>query len=235
MVNQGLSAARNTGIDWAMNSDSQWITFIDSDDWVHPLYLEALLTVAQGNEIALTSWKEIKEDQELPEVSSYTYQIWKTRDYLFRQRGNRVWGILFRKDLLSGIRFPVGKLYEDQFFTYKILINFPSIPIIDQALYAYFYNPDGITKSKWRLAKLDLLDAIEEQIPAFTSVGYYEIARQRFLFFASKSRSAMENISKCEDLSKNERRSLCRKIRERQRNLLKQYKRFKWCSIWNRG
>ena len=35
--NGGLSAARNAGIDWAFaNSDSQWITFVDSDDWVHP-------------------------------------------------------------------------------------------------------------------------------------------------------------------------------------------------------
>lgn len=31
--NGGLSAARNAGIDWAFaNSDSQWLTFIDSDD-----------------------------------------------------------------------------------------------------------------------------------------------------------------------------------------------------------
>ena len=42
--NGGLSAARNAGIDWVFaNSDSEWITFIDSDDWVHPEYLERLL------------------------------------------------------------------------------------------------------------------------------------------------------------------------------------------------
>ena len=42
--NGGLSAARNTGIDWVFkNSDSMWFSFIDSDDWVHPQYLELLL------------------------------------------------------------------------------------------------------------------------------------------------------------------------------------------------
>ena len=41
--NGGLSDARNAGIDWAFaNSDSEWITFIDSDDWIHPKYLETL-------------------------------------------------------------------------------------------------------------------------------------------------------------------------------------------------
>ena len=38
--NGGLSAARNSGIEWALeNSDSEWITFIDSDDWIHPEYM----------------------------------------------------------------------------------------------------------------------------------------------------------------------------------------------------
>ena len=41
--NKGLSEARNTGIDWAMkNSDSEWLTFVDSDDWIHPDYLRLL-------------------------------------------------------------------------------------------------------------------------------------------------------------------------------------------------
>ena len=45
--NMGLSAARNTGIDWALANDkSNWVSFIDSDDWVHPQYLE---TLALGN------------------------------------------------------------------------------------------------------------------------------------------------------------------------------------------
>ena len=38
------------GIDWAFNnSDSEWITFIDSDDWIHNKYLETLLSVAVDN------------------------------------------------------------------------------------------------------------------------------------------------------------------------------------------
>ena len=41
--NRGLSAARNAGIDWVMaNSDSSWITFVDSDDWIHPNMLKHL-------------------------------------------------------------------------------------------------------------------------------------------------------------------------------------------------
>ena len=46
--NGGLSAARNTGIDYVMaNSKSHWLTFVDSDDWLHPDFLKVLYTTAE--------------------------------------------------------------------------------------------------------------------------------------------------------------------------------------------
>lgn len=46
--NGGLSAARNTGIDFVMaNSNSHWLAFVDSDDWVHPDFLKRLYSVAE--------------------------------------------------------------------------------------------------------------------------------------------------------------------------------------------
>ena len=52
--NLGLSAARNMGIDWAFaESDSEWITFVDSDDWVHPLYLDALFNSVHNHSISV--------------------------------------------------------------------------------------------------------------------------------------------------------------------------------------
>ena len=46
--NGGLSAARNTGIDYVMeHSKSHWLAFVDSDDWVHPDYLQMLYMTAR--------------------------------------------------------------------------------------------------------------------------------------------------------------------------------------------
>ena len=53
--NGGLSDARNAGIEWALNnSDSEWISFIDSDDWVHPNYLDFLLRAAEQNNTSVS-------------------------------------------------------------------------------------------------------------------------------------------------------------------------------------
>ena len=50
--NGGLSDARNAGIDWVeANSDSRWLIFADSDDWVHPELLARLLDAATAFEV----------------------------------------------------------------------------------------------------------------------------------------------------------------------------------------
>ena len=50
--NGGLSDARNAGIDWVFeHSNSEWLTFIDSDDWIHPEYLNFLLSAAISSNV----------------------------------------------------------------------------------------------------------------------------------------------------------------------------------------
>ena len=58
-ANGGLSAARNAGIEWSLQkSDSEWISFVDSDDWVHERYLESLFSAVRetGAEVACTRY-----------------------------------------------------------------------------------------------------------------------------------------------------------------------------------
>ena len=52
--NGGLSAARNAGMDWMMaHSDAQWLTFVDSDDWIHRDYLKTLMGMIQRDKTKL--------------------------------------------------------------------------------------------------------------------------------------------------------------------------------------
>lgn len=52
--NQGHAFARNEGLDIAFSlSDVQWITFIDSDDWVDSHFLELLYTSALKNKVKM--------------------------------------------------------------------------------------------------------------------------------------------------------------------------------------
>ena len=82
------------------------------------------------------------------------------------------WGKLYKKDLFREIRYPVGKLHEDEFTTYKVLFQYNSIAYVSQPLYFYFINSEGITKSEWSPKRLDALDAYEEQLLFFSANNY---------------------------------------------------------------
>ena len=82
--NGGLSAARNAGIDWVFdNSDSQWITFVDSDDWVHPQMLEKLFDAAmeQNTLISICGFIETTGDIPCPALEIGESRLWSAEEY----------------------------------------------------------------------------------------------------------------------------------------------------------
>ena len=82
-MNGGLSVARNSGIDWAFaNSSSKWLTFIDSDDWVHPQYLEVLLNAAIKYNVPVSIGNALwTKEGHLPDKIEAEPKLWKTEDY----------------------------------------------------------------------------------------------------------------------------------------------------------
>lgn len=179
--NGGLSAARNSGIDWAIeNSNSKWITFIDSDDWVHPQYLESLLLCAKktNSDVVMCEFSVTDTyDNEYIQVTENNFSVEATED-AFRNEvldPNSSCGRLFKKELFSDVRFPVGKLHEDRFTTYKILFQFEKVGVVGVPMYYYFINNDGIIHSSWSPRRLDNLEATENQLSFFKERGMDEM------------------------------------------------------------
>ena len=115
-INGGLSDARNAALDIVRG---EWITFIDSDDWVEKKYVECLYekAVKTNSQISIgsfvtTSGATRTEEKELynivmdneEAISNLLYQKYYTTS---------AWGKLYKSELFDKIRFPVGKLYED--------------------------------------------------------------------------------------------------------------------------
>lgn len=174
--NGGLSDARNAGIEWALkNSDSKWITFIDSDDWVHPTYLQDLLRAVLEYNVQLAVAKYIRVDSfQIDKKYTYSANCYDTQELFVNERVNMVivCGKLFSKTDFQTIRFPVGKLHEDEFTTYKILFKHEKVTLVDYPLYYYYVNPHSIINSTWSLSRLVSLDAFQEQIDFFKNNHY---------------------------------------------------------------
>lgn len=164
--NGGLSAARNTGIDWAMSeSDSRYLCFVDSDDYVDRRYLEALLSAAEGLSCAVAVCGIQKTGGEpLPGGALSEPRRMDAMDYYCQDIQTAVaWNKLYRKELFENVRYPVGRLHEDEFTTYRLLYGAGPVAVVASPLYAYFQNPAGITGGMWKPGRMDALDAFLEQ------------------------------------------------------------------------
>lgn len=175
--NGGLSSARNAGIDWVFkNSNSQWLTFIDSDDWIHPLYLELLLSAATNNntDIGICEYEETSEFSRFKNTSNTNSQNLTPEELFVNHHVTAVIACckLYKKSCFQNIRYPLGKLHEDEFTTYKILFDTPRVSYINENLYFYYTNPNSIVRGNWSPKRLDAITAHEEQITYFRKNGY---------------------------------------------------------------
>ncbi len=148
--NGGLSAARNAGIDWAFaNSDSEWITYVDSDDWIHPEMLEILYTQAKINNLSVTlcNFERATEYKEPIDVSSFVLRTITPESFFVENFEYSIvaCGKLYKKRLFESIRYPVGTLHEDGYVTHRVTFSLSKIGVIELPLYSYYANPNSIT------------------------------------------------------------------------------------------
>ena len=179
--NQGLSGARNSGIDAAKG---EYITFVDSDDIVHEQYLEILL-LGMGNNTGITVCRlEPFVDMVIPgklNSGAWEYVGYESQDALIKlYEGNaalpiNAWGKLFRKSLLDNLRFPVGKLHEDQFFTPRVFFCAGRIVSCNAKLYYYRTRQESIMRTAFSAKRYDDLWAIDSCIAFFREKGETEI------------------------------------------------------------
>ena len=150
--NGGLSAARNAGLDIARG---EWIGFVDSDDTVAPeMYAQLLCRVqADAAQLAVCSYRFVQEDGTfLPDRSTITRDEVLTREQALERidRGffTTVWNRLYHRSLFETLRFPVGKLHEDEYVAHKVYWQCQRISVVAQPLYFYLQRGGGISKQK---------------------------------------------------------------------------------------
>ncbi len=175
--NQGQGAARNFALDWIYaNSDSVWISFIDSDDWVHPRMLEALYlgAVKYQKKISVCNWidtdREISLDTSLKleaKVCS-TEKLYCSKPTL----GVVPWAKLYHRECFQNMRYPLVRACEDEFVTYKVLFRYNKLAVVDAPMYAYFLRDNSTMRSSWSPEKLVKITAQEEQLRFFETKGY---------------------------------------------------------------
>lgn len=144
--NQGLSSARNTGLD---NASGEFVCFIDSDDFIELNYLETLLGSLLSNnaDVAQCGMSRVQEDGKVSSmyddrIINKTYT--DISDYILTAPFSAC-NKLFRACLFDNLRFPVGLNFEDFATIPQIISRSKRLSSVNVSLYNYFWRSSSIT------------------------------------------------------------------------------------------
>lgn len=159
-INKGLSYTRNRALTVATGD---YISFLDSDDIMEPLMIEKLVKALEDNNVSVSvcRFKQFIGKLSLSRNNTTgrvnVIDLNQDNNYLYNISGV-CWNKLFKRDLATKLSFPNKLIYEDNPFTYPLLAVAREIAFVDEILYKYRRNINGITISNKRHPKKEILD-----------------------------------------------------------------------------
>lgn len=179
--NAGLSHARNVGI---KHASTEYIAFVDSDDWIQPEMYEDLYVngIAQGCDLAMCGFKRCVEypdrqiQSEEAECGIVAIQGEDIRSIVLGEYRMNVyaWNKIYKKsDFIKWeIFYPEGLCYEDNYVGFLMMFVCKKIYITEKKYYCWFKNTGSITGQNKNI--LDRIQVQKYLLEKTKRMGFYE-------------------------------------------------------------
>lgn len=170
--NGGLSDARNFGLRFATGD---FVSFIDSDDYVDINYIKKMvISLENSSNNMVVTGVMLDKLGKLHTKSKWRNYTVDTTTALHNQYINETsipftcaWGKLVPRSWYEEVQFPVGKIHEDEYTTYKLYLKSSGVSFVDEPLYYYRIRENSIMTQSKSLKNLSIFEALEERIEIF--------------------------------------------------------------------
>lgn len=187
--NGGLSSARNAGLDAA---EGELIAFVDSDDFIEADMLEKLYDALTEHEADMSVCNLEWVDEHGRNIRGCYGQIfrdgcmdpWNYWEKVL-DRNNTcfvvAWNKLYRKEIWKKLRYPAGKLNEDEFVLHEIIRQCSRIAYVPYVGYNYVQRTGSIMSNKKKEPNFDVFSAWSTRIHYFNSIGREDLSRKQLV------------------------------------------------------
>lgn len=147
--NKGLSAARNTGLDYAQG---KYVCFVDSDDFLDPNTLQEQVKLLEANPDVNVVEYPISINEGSPHLhhllSFSEEQVLSFSEWLVQDGCGHSYACnkVFRRSLWNGIRFPEGVYFEDLHTIPTVLHRAGKMLTATHGCYHYLYHAGTISR-----------------------------------------------------------------------------------------
>ncbi len=217
--NGGLSDARNKGIDIA---EGRYLAFVDSDDYVSERMFELLVKAIEEQEadLAVCNCNLVDKDgNEIVEEGlqgKLPYAVCTGREVLQNSNENVdywlfvvAWNKVYKRELFEKVRYPLGKLHEDEFVFHKIYSQCKRVASVEPSLYYYRRMQGTITDKQNIHIRMDRVEALYYRILFFLEQGMRDAAvkSEQFMYmdlwtvtWDRQTRKRKERMKECRRL-----------------------------------
>lgn len=166
--NAGAAAAKNTGLRAATG---EYLSFVDSDDYLEPGAYSYMLSVLEqtgadaGEFCFRNEYKGRGEDVRFFTGREVFSTVEYLRFYLTGWSSALLWNKLYRRSLFDGIFFEEGHRIDDEYFTYRGMMNARKVVRDEKIIYHYRKRASGamLNPAARERLMLDRVDFMEKR------------------------------------------------------------------------